>query len=48
MNLPNFGIIGFQPLPNNKRTAYIKINDNFMNLYGLYYNPQMEEYEVQA
>jgi len=33
---------------NNKRVAYVKMNDNFMKNYGLHYNPQMEEYESQA
>jgi hypothetical protein len=33
---------------NNKRTAYIKINDNFLQMFGLSYNPQMAEYETQA
>jgi hypothetical protein len=48
VNLPNFGTIGFQPLMNNKRIAYVKMNDNFMHMYGLHYNPQMGEYEQQA
>jgi len=48
VNLPNFGTIGFQPLMNNKRIAYIKINDQFLHMFGLQYNPQMEEYESQA
>lgn len=46
--LPNFGTIGFQPLMNNKRIAYVKMNDNFMKNYGLHYNPQMAEYEQGA
>jgi hypothetical protein len=48
VNLPNFGVIGFQPLMNNKRIAYVKMNDNFLKNYGLFYNPQMAEYEEQA
>jgi hypothetical protein len=33
---------------NNKRIAYIKINDQFLHMFGLHYNPQMAEYESQA
>jgi hypothetical protein len=33
---------------NNKRIAYVKMNDNFLKNYGLHYNPQMAEYEEQA
>ena len=48
MNLPNFGTIGFQNLMNNKRIAYIKLNENFLHMFGLHYNPQMAEYDSQA
>lgn len=48
VNLPNFGTVGFQPLMNNKRIAYIRLNDNFMHMHGLHYNPQMAEFESQA
>jgi len=30
VNLPVFGIIGFQPGPNNKRLPFIKLNEPFM------------------
>lgn len=46
VNLPNFGTVGFQPLMNNKRVAYIRLNDNFMHIHGLNYNPQMAEFEA--
>lgn len=48
VNLPNFGTIGFQNLMNNKRIAYIKLNDNYLHMFSLHYNPQMVEYEDQA
>lgn len=47
VNLPNFGTIGFQPLMNNKRIAYVKMNENFLKGHGLRYNEQMAMYEQE-
>ena len=44
----NFGIVGYQPLPNGKKCIYIRLNDNFMNMFDLQYNQAMEEFEANA
>lgn len=44
----NFGVVGFQPLPHNKKVVYIRLNDNFLNMHGLDYNSAMDEFESQA
>jgi len=44
-HVANFGAIGFQPLRENVRIAYLKLSDNFLNEFGLMYRPEMDEFE---
>ena len=46
--MPNFGIIGFQPLRENKKIVYIKLSDQFLDVNGLEYSPSMAEFEGQT
>lgn len=43
VNLPVFGIIGFQPGPNNKRLPFIKLNEPFMQAHDLQWHREMIE-----
>jgi dynein heavy chain len=43
-----FGAIGFQPIRENLKIAYLKLNDDFLASYGLAYRPEMEEFEQSA
>ena len=46
--MPNFGIIGFHPLRENKKIVYIKLSDPFLDANGLEYSPSMAEFESQT
>lgn len=46
--MPNFGIIGFQPLRENKKIVYIKLSEPFLDANGLEYSPSMAEFESQT
>lgn len=44
-HIQNFGCIGFQPIRENQRIAYLKLGPGFLQEFGLAYRPEMEEYE---
>lgn len=48
VNVAGFGIIGFQPLRENKKIVYIKLSDQFLDMHGLEYGPSMAEFESQT
>ena len=48
VNLPMLGTIGFQPVQNGKRLAYVKFNDMFMKTYGLTWHRDQAEMEAQT
>ena len=48
VNINNFGVVGFQPLRENKKIVYIKLSDIFLDMHQLEYSPSMAEFEKQT
>jgi len=46
VTVPNFGVVGFQPLRENKKIVYMKLSDEFLEMHGLHYSPTMAEFEA--
>jgi hypothetical protein len=46
--MQNFGTIGYQPIRENKRIAYIKLDPGFLAQHKLSYHASMEEVESQC
>jgi len=44
-HIAEFGDIGFQPIRENHRIPYVKLNDRFLSEFGLAYRAEMEEFE---
>ena len=48
VSFPTFGVIGYQPSKDGKRTIYLKVSESFLDMNGLEYSPKMAEFEQDA
>lgn len=48
INMPEFGIIGYQQLRENMRILYVRLSENFLNNFSLQYKPEMADFERDA
>jgi hypothetical protein len=48
INMPGFGIIGYQQIRDNMRILYVKLSETFLSQHDLVYKPEMAEFEREA
>jgi hypothetical protein len=48
VNMPQFGIVGFQQVRESIRILYVRLSDHFMSNFQLSYKPEMAEFEREA
>jgi hypothetical protein len=48
VNMPGFGIVGFQQVRESIRILYVRLSDHFMGDFQLSYKPEMAEFEREA
>ena len=48
VNMPMFGIVGYQQVRDNMRILYVHLSNNFLSNFQLEYRPEMLETERQA
>ena len=48
LQVPGVGVVGYQPLRENRKVAYMKLDQQFLDLHQLDYSQNMAEFEAQT